>query len=247
MSDDFIIKNSGEVLDIAINHPGRGNGMSDPMIVELADLVEKEGDKARLIVIRGAGADFCVGRASMGAPRPAGLDALETRGISDHVFRCYGIFRACKAPILAVVRGAGGAAVFAAGTVAPEIPAARALRQVAGDRRHRANRGRAHLLACRCQERETVPDRGMRRDVVQPACAADSQRAVQRRRDTEQFGEVSYVNDTRGMCETLVDGDEKICSATDRHLTGLGESCQGRRQPGFTRVLERRHNLSRNT
>ncbi len=113
MSDDFIIKNSGEVLDITINQPGRGNGMSDPMIVELADLVEKEGDKVRLIVIRGAGADFCVGRSSMGAPRPAGLDALETRGISDHVFRCYGIFRACKAPILAVVKGQAAGFGFA--------------------------------------------------------------------------------------------------------------------------------------
>ena len=113
MSEDFIISNTGEVLDITINHAERGNGMSDPMIVELADLVEREGDKVRLIVLRGAGADFCIGRAAMGAPRPAGLDALQMRGISDHVFRCYGIFRKCNAPILAVVQGQAAGFGFA--------------------------------------------------------------------------------------------------------------------------------------
>jgi enoyl-CoA hydratase len=113
MSEDFIIRNSGQVLDVTINHPERGNGMSDPMIVELADLIEKEGDHVRLIVLRGAGADFCVGRASMGAPRPAGLDALQTRTAADHVFRCYGIFRKCNAPIMAVVKGQAAGFGFA--------------------------------------------------------------------------------------------------------------------------------------
>lgn len=113
MSDDFIIARRGEILDITINHPERGNGMSDPMIVELADLVESEGDKARLIVLRGAGADFCTGRSTMGAPRPQGLDALQTRAASDHVFRCYGIFRKCGAPILAVVQGQAAGFGFA--------------------------------------------------------------------------------------------------------------------------------------
>jgi enoyl-CoA hydratase len=87
--------------------------MSDPLINELADLVEKEGSKVRLIVLRGAGKDFCVGRNSMGKPRPAGLDALQTRGISDHVFRCYGLFRACNAPIVAVVKGQAAGFGFA--------------------------------------------------------------------------------------------------------------------------------------
>jgi enoyl-CoA hydratase len=113
MSDDFIIKNANEILDITINQPGRGNGMSDPMINELADLVEKEGDNVRLIVLRGAGKDFCIGRASMGAPRPAGLDAYQTRAISDHVFRCYGLFRKCNAPIMAVVQGQAAGFGFA--------------------------------------------------------------------------------------------------------------------------------------
>ena len=113
MSEDFIITHSGEVLEITINRPERGNGMSDPMIVELADLIEREGDKVRLIVLRGAGADFCVGRAAMGGARPAGLDALQTRAVSDHVFRCYGIFRKCSAPILAVVQGQAAGFGFA--------------------------------------------------------------------------------------------------------------------------------------
>ena len=41
---DFIIKNANEILDITINHPDRGNGMSDPMINELGDLVDRPRD-----------------------------------------------------------------------------------------------------------------------------------------------------------------------------------------------------------
>ncbi len=113
MSEDFIIRHTDEVLDVTINHPERGNAMTDPMINELADLVDIKGDKVRLIVLRGAGEDFCTGRSTMGAPRPAGLDALQTRGVSDHVFRCYGIFRKCNAPILAVVQGQAAGFGFA--------------------------------------------------------------------------------------------------------------------------------------
>ncbi len=105
MSDELIVGYTGEVLNITINRGDHGNGMSDPMIAELGDVIEREQRKARLIVLRGAGADFCIGRSSMGAPRPAGMDAFQSRDMSDVVFRAYGLLRQSHAPVLAVVQG----------------------------------------------------------------------------------------------------------------------------------------------
>jgi enoyl-CoA hydratase len=56
-------------------------------------------------VLRGAGADFCVGRAVMGATPTKDPDALERRTFSDVVFNCYGAMRNAKIPIIAVVQG----------------------------------------------------------------------------------------------------------------------------------------------
>jgi len=105
MSAELIAEYAGEVLTITINRPEQGNGMSDPMIVELGDIIEREERKARLIVLRGAGKDFCIGRQQMGAGRPAGMDAFASRDAADHVFRAYGLLRRSHAPVLAVVQG----------------------------------------------------------------------------------------------------------------------------------------------
>lgn len=105
MSDDFLFDRSGDILTITINHPERGNAMSEAMIAELGDVIEQEHDSLRLIVLRGAGDNFCVGRASMTTPKPALQEAYALRAASDVVFRCYGLIRRSNAPVLAVVQG----------------------------------------------------------------------------------------------------------------------------------------------
>ena len=59
MSEDILVAYAGDVLEITLNRPERGNGMSDDMIRHLADVVEAEHEKARLIVLRANGDDFC--------------------------------------------------------------------------------------------------------------------------------------------------------------------------------------------
>ncbi len=105
MSEDILVGYADDVLEITLNRPERGNGMSDDMIRHLADVVEAEHEKARLIVLRANGDDFCTGRFNTGGPRPGAPEALEVREFSDHVFRCYGLLRSSKAPILAQVQG----------------------------------------------------------------------------------------------------------------------------------------------
>jgi len=105
MSDDLLVKQTGDVVEITLNQPDRGNAMSDAMIRELGDLIEAHEKTARLFVLRGAGADFCAGRFGTGGARAAPPEALEVRDFSDHVFRCYGLLRRSNAPVIAAVRG----------------------------------------------------------------------------------------------------------------------------------------------
>jgi enoyl-CoA hydratase len=105
MSDDLIVQHTGDVVEITLNQPERGNAMSDAMIRQLGDIVEAEHEKARLFVLRGAGDDFCAGRFGTGGGRAAPPEALEVRAFSDHVFRCYGLLRSSKAPVIAAVKG----------------------------------------------------------------------------------------------------------------------------------------------
>lgn len=103
MSEDMIVGYAGDVLEITFNRPERGNAMSDQMIRDLGDIIEREHEKARLIVLRGNGDDFCAGRFNTGGARPT--EALEVREFSDHVFRCYGLLRRSEAPVIAQVQG----------------------------------------------------------------------------------------------------------------------------------------------
>jgi enoyl-CoA hydratase len=106
MADQILTARKGPVLEITLNRPEIGNAASDAMAVELAKLLLSAGESAEIVVLRGAGEDFCVGRETMGK-RPPGAqpDALELRRRNDVVFNCYGAFRRCEIPVIGVVKG----------------------------------------------------------------------------------------------------------------------------------------------
>jgi len=107
---DFLVEPQGRVLRVTINHPERGNGMTDDMAGELARIIDGAAKIASVLVLRGAGDDFCIGRhraapgVSAGGPPPP-ADALGRRDASDAIFNCYGAFRRAAIPIIGVVRG----------------------------------------------------------------------------------------------------------------------------------------------
>ena len=102
---DILTKQDGPILRITLNQPDRGNAVSDEMVAELTGIIEGADKTSNVIVLRGAGKDFCVGRAVMGANPKPDPDALERRNFSDVVFNCYGAMRSAKIPIVAVVQG----------------------------------------------------------------------------------------------------------------------------------------------
>ena len=106
MSDEILTARKGPILEITLNRPQIGNAASDAMAVELTGILLSAGESAEIVVLRGAGADFCVGRETMGKRAPgAQPEALELRRRNDVVFNCYGAFRRCEVPVIGVVRG----------------------------------------------------------------------------------------------------------------------------------------------
>ena len=125
---DILTERSGPILTITLNRPERGNAVSDEMVAELTRLVDGAQREAEIVVLRGSGKDFCVGRAQMGARPQKEPEALERRNFSDIVFDCYGALRNSRVPVVAVVQGmaAGfGCAVAAACDVTLASDAAR--------------------------------------------------------------------------------------------------------------------------
>jgi len=106
MANEIVTARKGPVLEITLNRPEIGNAASDGMALELTKLLLGAGESSEIVVLRGAGDDFCVGRETMGK-RPPGQqpDALELRRRNDVVFNCYGAFRRCEIPVIGVVRG----------------------------------------------------------------------------------------------------------------------------------------------
>lgn len=104
MSEELPAQHDGEVLRITINRPQDGNGMTDAMAVEMKALLDGAHSSARVVVVQGAGADYCVGRASGRAPSPNN-EALTRRRESDAIFNCYSAFRNCQVPVVSKVRG----------------------------------------------------------------------------------------------------------------------------------------------
>lgn len=106
MANEILTERKGPILEITLNRPEIGNAASDGMAVELTKLLVGAAESSEIVVLRGAGNDFCVGRESMGK-RPPGPppEALELRRRNDVVFNCYGAFRRCGIPIIGVVKG----------------------------------------------------------------------------------------------------------------------------------------------
>jgi enoyl-CoA hydratase len=108
MSNELLTQQDGPVLRITINRPEQGNGMTDAMVVELTGIIREAPKNSRLIVLRGAGKEFCIGRAGMGGPRQAPAtppEAYARRNESDIVFDAYGIMRTVPIPVVAVIQG----------------------------------------------------------------------------------------------------------------------------------------------
>lgn len=104
MAEPVLVQKDGDITTITLNRPESGNRHTDATWAQVTQIFDDAGKTARLILFKGAGEDFCLGRESMGQPTPA-LEAYAVRDRSETIFNLYGAFRNAKAPILGVVQG----------------------------------------------------------------------------------------------------------------------------------------------
>lgn len=104
MANHLLCERDGDVTTITLNRPEIGNRVSDPMAGQLADMLDESAKRSRLILFKGAGAEFCLGREAMGKRQP-NTEAYELRGQIEVIFNCYDAFRRSKVPVIGVVQG----------------------------------------------------------------------------------------------------------------------------------------------
>ena len=117
MPKEILTKQDGPILRITLNAPKRGNAVTDANVRELTRLIRQAPKKSDIVVLRGAGKEFCVGRAGMGSRPAVEPTAYARRNFSDVVFDAYGAMRNCPIPIICVVQGGAhgfGCAIAAA-------------------------------------------------------------------------------------------------------------------------------------
>ncbi len=103
--NDIISRQDGEILRITFNRPADGNMATDAMGHEVIGLLAAAHEKSRVVVLDGAGDDFCLGRAGMGRRPIKSQEALDRRRTSEVIYDTYGAIRSCRVPVIAAIRG----------------------------------------------------------------------------------------------------------------------------------------------
>jgi enoyl-CoA hydratase len=104
MSNLILRERDGNVTTITLNRAEIGNRVSDPMASQLAEMIDDAAKDSRLILFRGAGEEFCLGREAMGQREPSS-EAYLLRGQIEVIFNCYDAFRRSNVPVIGVVQG----------------------------------------------------------------------------------------------------------------------------------------------
>lgn len=110
---EILTKTEDLILTITLNRPEKRNALNDALINDLkAALTEADSDESlRVIIIRGAGKDFCSGADLSALQKISESDVLENYDDADNLRELFSIIRAVKVPVIAAVHGralAGG-------------------------------------------------------------------------------------------------------------------------------------------
>src|SRR5690349_24288850 len=104
MAEPVMMTREGDIVTILLNRPESGNRQTDATWAKVTDMFDAGAKESRLIIFKGAGDDFCLGREAMGQATPV-LEAYAVRERSETIFNLYGAFRNAKVPVIGVVQG----------------------------------------------------------------------------------------------------------------------------------------------
>ncbi len=132
----------------------------------------------------------------------------------------------------AVDRHAARAAVLEARETAPEIPAARTLAQIAGDRTHVPERRRGDGLRGERQRSKSLANGGMRGEIGDSdSSRAEARRSVISQGDVARARQMPHVDEVGWAHDLLFHRHEQIGAAAERHRASRHERgrCAGGR------------------
>jgi enoyl-CoA hydratase len=106
MAEPILQEKEGDITTITLNRPEIGNRQTDATWAQMTEMLNVASKESRLVLFKGAGEDFCLGREAMGQAQPGPApEAYAVRDRSETIFNLYGAFRNSKAPIIGVVQG----------------------------------------------------------------------------------------------------------------------------------------------
>jgi len=105
MADPVIMQKDGDVTTITLNRPEAGNRQTDATWAQVTQMFDEAAKSSRLILFKGAGEDFCLGREAMGQQPSTLPEAYAVRDRAETIFNLYGAFRNARVPIIGVVQG----------------------------------------------------------------------------------------------------------------------------------------------
>ena len=106
MADPILRTKDGDITTITLNRPEAGNRQTDATWAQVTEMFDAAAKESRLIIFRGAGEDFCLGREAMGQAQPGPApEAYAVRDRAETIFNLYGAFRNAKVPVIGIVQG----------------------------------------------------------------------------------------------------------------------------------------------
>jgi len=110
---EIIVSKENQIVTITLNRPEKRNALNDALINSLKDAL-READKdesLRVILITGAGSDFCSGADLSALQKISESSVLENLADAENLLELFALIRKVKIPVIAAVQGkalAGG-------------------------------------------------------------------------------------------------------------------------------------------
>lgn len=106
MAEPVLMQRDDDITTITLNRPEAGNRQTDTVWTQVTQLFDDAAKSSRLILFKGSGEDFCLGREAMGQAQPGPApEAYAVRDRAETIFNLYGAFRNSRAPIIGIVQG----------------------------------------------------------------------------------------------------------------------------------------------
>jgi methylglutaconyl-CoA hydratase len=118
-SNPVIYSVEGAVALITLNRPDKRNALNDALILHLKEALRQadESEAVRVVVIMGAGADFCSGADLSALQKISESSIIENLEDAQSLMELFALIRRVRVPVVAAVRGralAGGSGLATA-------------------------------------------------------------------------------------------------------------------------------------